>query len=128
MNAKHEYEFIANFKVLQNIFKAHKVEKVRGHHATVWQTLLNFLEAHSCRKTCEMQNAVRSHLNRSQHCPLSLASEITLNFYNGSRDFGIRTSRVMDTILLAVDVVRQQTPLSPLRRSHLRIEGELAPA
>ncbi|KAH9919165.1 microtubule binding protein [Epithele typhae] len=27
MNAKHEYEYIANFKVLQNAFKAHKVEK-----------------------------------------------------------------------------------------------------
>jgi len=27
MNAKHEYEFIANFKVLQNIFKSHKIEK-----------------------------------------------------------------------------------------------------
>lgn len=27
MNAKHEYEFIANFKILQNIFRAHKVEK-----------------------------------------------------------------------------------------------------
>lgn len=29
MNAKHEYEFIANFKVLQNAFRQHKVEKVR---------------------------------------------------------------------------------------------------
>ena len=29
MNAKHEYEFIANFKVLQNVFKAKKIEKVR---------------------------------------------------------------------------------------------------
>ena len=28
MNAKHEYEFIANFKVLQNTFRSHKVEKV----------------------------------------------------------------------------------------------------
>jgi len=27
MNAKHEYEFIANFKVLQNSFKAHKLDK-----------------------------------------------------------------------------------------------------
>jgi len=29
MNAKHEYEFIANFKVLQNVFKAKKIEKAR---------------------------------------------------------------------------------------------------
>ncbi len=28
MNAKHEYEFIANFKILQNVFRQHKVEKV----------------------------------------------------------------------------------------------------
>ncbi|KAI0783494.1 microtubule binding protein [Abortiporus biennis] len=27
MNAKHEYEFIANFKVLQNIFRSHKIDK-----------------------------------------------------------------------------------------------------
>ena len=27
--AKHEYEFLANFKVLQNVFKQHKVNKVR---------------------------------------------------------------------------------------------------
>lgn len=29
MNAKHEYEFIANFKVMQNVFKAKRLEKVR---------------------------------------------------------------------------------------------------
>jgi RP/EB family microtubule-associated protein len=27
MNAKHEYEFIANFKVMQNVFKAKKIDK-----------------------------------------------------------------------------------------------------
>lgn len=29
MNAKHEYEYIANFKILQNIFKAKRIDKVR---------------------------------------------------------------------------------------------------
>lgn len=33
MNAKHEYEFLANYKVLQNHFKAHKLDKVRWFHA-----------------------------------------------------------------------------------------------
>jgi len=28
MNAKHEYEYLANFKVLQNVFKAKRIEKV----------------------------------------------------------------------------------------------------
>jgi len=27
MNAKHEYEYLANFKVLQNVFKGHKIDK-----------------------------------------------------------------------------------------------------
>ena len=64
MNAKHEYEFIANFKVLQNIFKAKKVEKV-GCCVVVRRIVPDILEAHFHRKTCEMQNAVRPHLNRS---------------------------------------------------------------
>jgi len=29
MNAKHEYEFIGNYKVMQNVFKAKKIDKVR---------------------------------------------------------------------------------------------------
>lgn len=29
MNAKHEYEFIANFKILQGIFRAKKIDKAR---------------------------------------------------------------------------------------------------
>jgi len=27
MNAKHEYEYLANYKIMQNVFKAHKLEK-----------------------------------------------------------------------------------------------------
>ena len=30
MNAKHEYEFIANFKVMQNVFKSKRIEKARS--------------------------------------------------------------------------------------------------
>lgn len=30
LNAKHEYEYLANFKILQNLFKAHKIDKVSG--------------------------------------------------------------------------------------------------
>ena len=35
MNAKHEYEFIANFKVLQNVFKAKKIDKVRCNNSSL---------------------------------------------------------------------------------------------
>jgi len=59
MNAKHEYEFIANFKVLQNVFKAKKIDKVCGHYPPVLRIVPNIPEAHSRREACEMQNAVR---------------------------------------------------------------------
>jgi hypothetical protein len=38
MNAKHEYEFIANYKLLQNIFKTKKLDKARRstHDVSVW--------------------------------------------------------------------------------------------
>jgi len=32
MNAKHEYEYIANYKVMQNVFKAKKIDKARRVH------------------------------------------------------------------------------------------------
>jgi microtubule-associated protein, RP/EB family len=30
MNAKHEYEYIANFKIMQTAFKTKKIDKVRS--------------------------------------------------------------------------------------------------
>jgi hypothetical protein len=49
MNAKHEYEFIANFKVMQNIFKAKKIDRVRSRQKKAFFTdkLYLFLKAHS---------------------------------------------------------------------------------
>jgi microtubule-associated protein, RP/EB family len=29
MNARHEYEFVANYKIMQNVFKSKKIDKVR---------------------------------------------------------------------------------------------------
>ena len=29
MNAKHEYEYLANYKILQTVFKNKKIDKVR---------------------------------------------------------------------------------------------------
>ena len=43
MNAKHEYEFIANYKVLQNVFKAKKVEKARPRCSNEASSLLTML-------------------------------------------------------------------------------------
>jgi microtubule-associated protein, RP/EB family len=72
MNARHEYEFIANFKVLQNVFKAKKIEKARPFlflsHLSA--TLINPI-AHTHRKTREMQNAVTCLLPTHLVCPLS---------------------------------------------------------
>jgi len=72
MNAKHEYEFIANFKVLQNVFKAKKVEKVCGRYIAARRIVPNILEAHSRRKTRKMQNAVRPTL--TDHSVIRLIS------------------------------------------------------
>ena len=58
MNAKHEYEFIANFKILQNAFRAHKVEKVSHLFSCSMFPLLSLL-AYSHREASQVQDAVR---------------------------------------------------------------------
>lgn len=47
MNAKHEYEYIANFKVMQNVFKAKKIDKVRSSTSfkTARLPVINFVKA-----------------------------------------------------------------------------------
>lgn len=58
MNAKHEYEFVANYKLLQNVFKAKKLDKAGT--STPWLSLSNYLpSAHPRRETYKMQDAVR---------------------------------------------------------------------
>lgn len=42
MNAKHEYEYIANLKVMQNVFKAKKIDKVRDRNLSCVQLLIFF--------------------------------------------------------------------------------------
>ena len=66
MNAKHEYEYIANFKVMQNVFKAKRIEKAR-----LWPSSFSSHlglpsqknAAHPRRKAGQMQNAVRIFLS-----------------------------------------------------------------
>lgn len=57
--AKHEYEFIANFKVMQNVFKAKKIDKVRDGSRFL-RANAEFSLANTSGKTCQMQDAVCS--------------------------------------------------------------------
>src|SRR6266567_8553389 len=75
MNAKHEYEYVANYKVMQNAFKAKKIDKVRVLNLSVCHAIPHFQNsrpiAYTCRKACEVQNAVRG-----QHFSLCTLSTI----------------------------------------------------
>ena len=64
MNAKHEYEFLANYKILQNVYKAHKIDKVSGV-GELYKMIMRDTEMFSSRygadtggTTCEVQDAV----------------------------------------------------------------------
>lgn len=60
MNAKHEYEYIANFKVLQNAFKTKKIDKVRRDVTfALPNTSDTYCAAYTCGKAGKMQDAVR---------------------------------------------------------------------
>lgn len=60
MNARHEYEFVANYKVMQNVFKAHKIEKVASQDTICLDRGLIIVElANTRRKASQVQNAVR---------------------------------------------------------------------
>lgn len=61
MNAKHEYEYLANFKVMQNVFKAKKIDKVRllmPLPKTHISDTAGRSTAYTSGETHQMQNAV----------------------------------------------------------------------
>lgn len=67
MNAKHEYEYIANFKVLQNAFKTKKIDKVGRDVTSVFPNLSDtYRAAHTGRKAGKMQDAVRVICQRNR--------------------------------------------------------------
>ncbi len=63
MNAKHEYEFLVNYKVMQTFFKNKKIDKVR-----LLRTTLHMLQnqhsssAYTRRQARQVQNAVCSSI------------------------------------------------------------------
>lgn len=88
MNAKHEYEFLANFKVLQNFFKTKKIDKARLLLARSSRFKLlthRYSAARPSGEARKMQDAVRA--TESSFCKLVLMispNQGTIsNFYNG---------------------------------------------
>ena len=87
MNAKHEYEFIANFKVLQNFFKSKKIEKVRLFARLFGSRLSDSVLTSVCLarpsgEAREMQDAVRPNLYLYSK-DTEIISGIISNSYNG---------------------------------------------
>ena len=89
MQAKHEYEFIANFKILQTTFKTKRIDKVRTDFTPLLS--LNSAAADNGRETREMQDAVRSNGPYFQ-CSFDTELGTILSSFNGSRSSGTPTS------------------------------------
>lgn len=58
MNAKQEYEYLQNYKVLQTFFKTKKIDKVCDLLLYTRNTLTMLHIAYTCRETGKMQDAV----------------------------------------------------------------------
>ena len=118
MNAKHEYEFIANFKILQNVFRSHKIEKVclprtyppRPSHP------LQPIPVEKLVK-CKMQYVSFPAVIASP--PLSRAhSGTTSSSCSGSSASGTPTMAGRATTPSHGGAVHPRIPLQPSRRSH----------
>ena len=66
LNAKHEYEYLANFKILQNLFKAHKIDKVSGHVVRKNRFLISLFQPIPVERLvkCKMQYVIPSVAQR----------------------------------------------------------------
>jgi hypothetical protein len=80
MNAKHEYEFIANYKVMQNVFKAKKIDKARSHFFLILHfhnsNAIHLHAAYTGREAREMQDAVRATAEFDQSLFLTCLSRL----------------------------------------------------
>jgi len=59
MNAKHEYEYIANFKVMQKHSKVKGLIRFAPSVALFTTVFIPTRTAHTGRKACQMQDQVR---------------------------------------------------------------------
>lgn len=87
MNAKHEYEYLGNFKILQTVFKQKKIDKVRDSIRTIPTLYVyqQYIPADTNRKARKVQDAVRHFLEISSSEPtthiFAFASLGFLTFY-----------------------------------------------